>query len=671
MATPFSRQYPIGTRQKSLLTGTDLNQQAGSNLMDGLNGMDNGSLKRLPTSNYQNPTNIFNGNSMFDSTGYGSKMEPIQQDKINPFFAMRGATNVASYLSGVTERGRQNQYMYDQYSTMGQMPGQNIQDFQPVNNNPYFDMGGILGKVIMNPNMRYHMAEGGSISDYAKASGRDASFSGRKTLAEQLGISGYRGTSDQNIKLLTMLRDQDSQSKYVPGDEDNSAHDEDDNMKNQRMQSIQNKYAQYQKSGKMVQEDTDLYKDSPRVPEKVTSIHTPYSDQPGRRTEDAPQKPAAQPSYTPYFNQPGRRTDEDNNAKPVARQNIPQATAPVKQHLQGFQNPIMNLDDYDNYGDQRHLQSGVITDKGTNTNHIIENGKVTHSFPILTGKNPNRNDNVGNMKENGTDPMSTPVGSYMLQPNANIYGQPGFDMNPIPAFGQGAPRAKNLAQHVTYDPTERNKYYNMSPEERYISYGCVNGQCPDISSMVSKFPKGDTAIVINSKNQNDKRFLQRFSGKRIGGYMEGGGEMLPMITPQLDPMRSSFAQRQIAQHTAYHDQLLQRIQAQQGKATAPTTNDFLKEGGMSPNDARQILHDGTAHGQPLTDKQRRMFGAMSKGNTLKFAGGGKIEIKPENKGKFTTYKERTGKTTEEALHSKDPHVRQMANFARNAKKWKN
>lgn len=46
-----------------------------------------------------------------------------------------------------------------------------------------------------------------------------------------------------------------------------------------------------------------------------------------------------------------------------------------------------------------------------------------------------------------------------------------------------------------------------------------------------------------------------------------------------------------------------------------------------------------------------------------------IHIKPENKGKFTAYKKRTGKSTEEALHSKDPHVRQMANFAKNAKKW--
>lgn len=49
---------------------------------------------------------------------------------------------------------------------------------------------------------------------------------------------------------------------------------------------------------------------------------------------------------------------------------------------------------------------------------------------------------------------------------------------------------------------------------------------------------------------------------------------------------------------------------------------------------------------------------------------GGINIKPSHKGRFTAYKARTGKTTSEALQSSDPHVRQMANFARNASKWK-
>lgn len=41
----------------------------------------------------------------------------------------------------------------------------------------------------------------------------------------------------------------------------------------------------------------------------------------------------------------------------------------------------------------------------------------------------------------------------------------------------------------------------------------------------------------------------------------------------------------------------------------------FKKGGLTPNKARQILHDGTVHGEPMTEKQRRFFGAKSKGHT--------------------------------------------------------
>ena len=46
-----------------------------------------------------------------------------------------------------------------------------------------------------------------------------------------------------------------------------------------------------------------------------------------------------------------------------------------------------------------------------------------------------------------------------------------------------------------------------------------------------------------------------------------------------------------------------------------------------------------------------------------------IHIKPENKGKFTETKKRTGKTTEELTHSKNPITRKRAIFAQNAAKW--
>ena len=43
---------------------------------------------------------------------------------------------------------------------------------------------------------------------------------------------------------------------------------------------------------------------------------------------------------------------------------------------------------------------------------------------------------------------------------------------------------------------------------------------------------------------------------------------------------------------------------------------------ISSNKARQILHDGVAHSHPLTDAQRKYFGMMSEGNTLKLYYGG-------------------------------------------------
>ena len=47
-----------------------------------------------------------------------------------------------------------------------------------------------------------------------------------------------------------------------------------------------------------------------------------------------------------------------------------------------------------------------------------------------------------------------------------------------------------------------------------------------------------------------------------------------------------------------------------------------------------------------------------------------IHIKPKNKGKFNALKKRTGKTTEELTHSKNPLTKKRAIFAQNAAKWK-
>ena len=52
-----------------------------------------------------------------------------------------------------------------------------------------------------------------------------------------------------------------------------------------------------------------------------------------------------------------------------------------------------------------------------------------------------------------------------------------------------------------------------------------------------------------------------------------------------------------------------------------------------------------------------------------YANGGSIHINTENRGKFNATKKRTGKTTEELTHSKNPLTRKRAIFVQNAAKW--
>lgn len=48
--------------------------------------------------------------------------------------------------------------------------------------------------------------DGGSIYDFMKAQGKAPDYQSRKSLANALGISGYRGSADQNMELLEMIR---------------------------------------------------------------------------------------------------------------------------------------------------------------------------------------------------------------------------------------------------------------------------------------------------------------------------------------------------------------------------------------------------------------------------------------------------------------------------------
>lgn len=86
---------------------------------------------------------------------------------------------------------------------------------------------------------------------------------------------------------------------------------------------------------------------------------------------------------------------------------------------------------------------------------------------------------------------------------------------------------------------------------------------------------------------------------------------------------------------------------------------------------------------PMLGVQGTMKNWLKKGGTIentrenvaipnlpkKAKSGSKIYIKPENKGKFTATKKKTGKSTEELTHSKNPLTKKRAIFAQNSKKW--
>lgn len=57
--------------------------------------------------------------------------------------------------------------------------------------------------------------QGASIVQWLNDHGQDASFAARATLAAQHGIEGYRGTAEQNLKLLSILRSGTTGKRYT------------------------------------------------------------------------------------------------------------------------------------------------------------------------------------------------------------------------------------------------------------------------------------------------------------------------------------------------------------------------------------------------------------------------------------------------------------------------
>ena len=420
-----------------------------------------------------------------------------------------------------------------------------------------------------------------SVADYAKASGRGASYKERKAMAELMGISGYRGTEDQNMQLLNMLKSQDQQARYSPADMDNSEHTETPDQIAARVSNIKSAYSKIKNNASPI-----------ASPTKKTIATAQQQQKPADMTYE--QFMSLANSVGPKLvSQKQVEAMRDKNGYLSEIKNTPVAIKPKEDNkvssnkvIKEFMNNIGagNSINFSNYNkpavvnstksakdeevqkandaivmkymkrkekesDSRYLESGTIVDKGTNMTHVIQNGKVIKSFPVLTGqagKNPkndiNKNPFSAQQLNNNPQGRSTPTGTYFMEPQANIYGWPGYDLNPIDAFDQPAPVATNTAMHITYGAApkpgmsghpdkqefkKRNAAYSLPAANRYKSFGCTNMQGEDIDCMQQNFPKGDTAIYIDSRKGKDAKFLNNTYGiKAYGGnvnQMANGG----------------------------------------------------------------------------------------------------------------------------------------------------
>lgn len=101
-----------------------------------------------------------------------------------------------------------------------------------------------------------------SVADYAKASGRGSSFKDRKEMAEQIGITGYRGTAAQNKQLLERLQRSDRMNVVRDSRQEmvnpqtgameymDDSYTESDSLRDLRMQGIRDSYNRLQGSGR-------------------------------------------------------------------------------------------------------------------------------------------------------------------------------------------------------------------------------------------------------------------------------------------------------------------------------------------------------------------------------------------------------------------------------------
>ena len=361
---------------------------------------------------------------------------------------------------------------------------------------------------------------GSTLYDIVKSKGYDPSFESRKKIFQDYFDEPYTGTYEQNSTLKKELLSGNIQL----------------------VNDINRK------------KNTDASK----------TVQQPKTTNVSSRSSQIDQSNNQKPSTSKVVNQARKQNTKEVN-------NVNVKIPPLLERRNGidFRNtgnsPFQGDGYYENKDLRSNLESGVIVDKATGTINFVRAGKIDQKFPVLTGlagKNyetdPNANPYPVSYLKDNPAARSTPTGTYNMKYDKSIYGYPGYYQKPIAAFGEDAPIATTpLAMHVVYgagakpgytwdpsqgkgakphhDPVEyqsRLKRFN-EPDNRFGSYGCTNFEPYSLECLTERFgTEGDTAVYIDSRNPEDKKFIENFpvapplKNKQNGGqlylYKNGG-----------------------------------------------------------------------------------------------------------------------------------------------------
>lgn len=319
------------------------------------------------------------------------------------------------------------------------------------------------GGEIFNEDSQDFYQDGGqkTLYEFVQAAGYNPSFASRKQLLGKYVQGEYTGTAEQNMELLKKL-----------------------------------------KSGQIKLGDNK--------PAPKTKSTTPNTKSTTPKNNTTSSKPAVKGDRV--FSVPGENAADNGFPQPVP----------------GTENEVFVPQSIpDAVTDQRRLpQTGVVVDRGTNQAFVLGNNDVT-SFNVLSGRSvdPSVTYSPAGIvaRRNNAALAVTPTGYFTMDAGRSAHDMETYDgnirtLNSISAYGvPEVPALTNgarVAMHQTYNPSVRDAYYDLGPDGRRASQGCINCSKEDYMRMAAMVEPSDTLFVFDSRRPEDQRFLEEAQARR-------------------------------------------------------------------------------------------------------------------------------------------------------------